>query len=140
VNATGGRRAAERDLKARVEQHDALELRALPASERDRYSQDWRRIQAEFVDSPSHSLVEAGSSLMSWPPSATRPTGSKQADLISVDHPDLVRHCRQAHGVREGAEGVGLDTETARQAFVSYRALFAELLERQGSNRQEVNR
>jgi hypothetical protein len=53
----------------------------------------------------------------------------RRADLVSVDHPDVVQHYRRAHGVHLAAQGAdGVDTEDVRQALVSYRWLFAELL------------
>jgi len=45
-------------------------------------------------------------------------------DDLSVDHPELVQHYRAAMAVRDDG-----DTEGLREAFVSYRALFEELLQ-----------
>ena len=52
----------------------------------------------------------------------------QQADLLSVDHPQVVNDYRRAHSVflADATEGVSVDD--ARQAFISYRSLFAELL------------
>jgi hypothetical protein len=45
---------------------------------------------------------------------------------VSVDHPEVVEHYRQAHAIHSGE---GESTEGLRQAMVHYRALFAQLLE-----------
>ena len=48
----------------------------------------------------------------------------RRVDDLSVDHPELVQHYRAAMAVRDDG-----DTEGLREAFVSYRALFEELLQ-----------
>jgi hypothetical protein len=52
-----------------------------------------------------------------------------RTDLVSVDHPDVVEHYRRAHRVHSAAQAAGqVTTEDVRQALISYRWLFAELL------------
>jgi hypothetical protein len=51
------------------------------------------------------------------------------AELVSVDHPEVVEHYRNAHGTFVAAQTGSASTEEMRSAFVSYRALFSELLE-----------
>jgi len=50
-----------------------------------------------------------------------------QADLVSVDHPDVVENYRIAHGIRERAHQQA-STEDLREAMLRYRSLFDELL------------
>src|SRR6266516_2629661 len=52
-----------------------------------------------------------------------------QADLVSVDHPDVVENYRFAHGIRERAQAQRASTEDLREALLRYRSLFDELLE-----------
>ena len=59
LNASPTAREAEADLKRRATERDRLTLRALSPVERDRYEQDWRQVQAEFVDVPGTSLRAA---------------------------------------------------------------------------------
>src|SRR3954454_21345736 len=60
VSSHGGdRRAAVDELVDRSRKRDALELRPLSAATRDRYRQEWRVLQARFVDEPAGSLTEA---------------------------------------------------------------------------------
>ena len=49
------------------------------------------------------------------------------ADL-SVDHADVVQHYRAARALAEANREGRANTEELRQAFVHYRALFADLL------------
>ena len=52
----------------------------------------------------------------------------READLISVDHPQIVEEYRRAHGIHRASQDGQASTEDLRQAFVSYRMLFADLL------------
>jgi hypothetical protein len=51
-----------------------------------------------------------------------------QADLVSVDHPEVVDNYRSAHGIHEQAQEQQASTEDLREALVRYRSLFDELL------------
>jgi len=51
-----------------------------------------------------------------------------QADLVSVDHPDVVENYRVAHGIHERAQRQEATTEDLREALIRYRSLFEELL------------
>jgi hypothetical protein len=51
-----------------------------------------------------------------------------QADLVSVDHPQVVENYRVAHGIRERVQEQRASTEDLREALLRYRSLFGELL------------
>jgi len=51
-----------------------------------------------------------------------------RADLVSVDHPDVVENYRVAHGIHERAQHQQASTEDLREAMIRYRSLFEELL------------
>ena len=53
--------------------------------------------------------------------------------LVSVDHPDVVENYRKGHGIYLKTVQGSASTEDLRQAVVSYRALFEELV-RQGAD------
>ena len=53
----------------------------------------------------------------------------RQAELVSVDHPGVVENYRRAHGVYVAKQSTPVGIEDMRQAFVSYRALFSELVD-----------
>ena len=57
----------------------------------------------------------------------------RQADVISVDHPELVSDYRAAVRLTHNRDD-DAGTEDRREAMVHYRALFARLLGSNGSN------
>jgi hypothetical protein len=130
VASTEDRKEAEAELRGRLDEHDKLEIRALSDDEREAYGNQWRDVQADFVDRPDAALADADGLVERLMRDRGYPVEDfeRQADLVSVDHPGVVAHYREAHGVFTRAADGEVSTETARQALVSYRALFAELL------------
>jgi type II secretory pathway pseudopilin PulG len=130
LEASADQKEAEADLRARAEQRDQLSIRPLGAAQRDRYEQDWRQVQAEFVDVPARSLSRADALVTDVMVDRGYPMQDfdRQADLISVDHPDVVENYRRAHGIYVANQSEQTSTEALRQGFVSYRLLFDELL------------
>ena len=61
----------------------------------------------------------------------------QQADLVSVDHPQLVDNYRKAHLVRDATQQGPVETEQQRNALLAYRSLFAELLDSPASEGSE---
>jgi hypothetical protein len=130
VSADGSSKRAEAGLRERADRRDKLSIRALNSAQRDRYQQDWRQVQAEFVDMPSTSLKRADALVTDVMVDRGYPMQDfdDQADLISVDHPRVVEHYRRAHGIYEASQSTSVSTEDMRHAFVSYRSVFAELV------------
>jgi hypothetical protein len=124
-------RDAEAGLRARVEERETLDLRTLSADERGAYDERWQDVQAEFVDRPDSAIIDADALVGELMHDLGYPVADfeRQANLISVDHPEVVAHYRDAHRVFEQTGGdAEVSTEELRKAIVSYRALFAELL------------
>jgi hypothetical protein len=132
----GDQRAAEAELRERVERRRSYEVRELEPEARDRFAARWRETQARFVDQPASTLADADSLVNEVMRERGYPVDDfeTQAADVSVDHPGVVEHYRQAHAVRASDE---TSTEELREAFVHYRALFAELL---GDDEKEANR
>src|SRR5207249_9608154 len=59
VSSVGDQRQAERELAAREQRRRRFEIRDLEPEMRARYLEDWRGVQAHFVDSPSQAVREA---------------------------------------------------------------------------------
>src|ERR1700716_4334991 len=59
VEETGDRQRAERMLSERVERRRELSIRELEPAARQRYAQEWRAVQARFVDDPGAAVVAA---------------------------------------------------------------------------------
>jgi hypothetical protein len=131
----GGTKQAEIELRARAQQRDKLDIRPLSSAQRDSFEQDWRQVQAEFVDVPLQCLSRADALVLGVMTGRGYPVQDfdQQADLISVDHPTVVEHYRRAHGTFIASQSGPISTEQLRQAFISYRALFAELLDERSS-------
>lgn len=135
------RQEAEADLRSRLEEHASLDIRELSEAERGAYAEEWRDVQAEFVDRPDEALVDADALVERLMRDRGYPVDDfeRQAGLVSVDHPDVVTHYREAHGVRLRARHGEVATEELRQALVSYRALFAVLLGHEASEADEAD-
>jgi hypothetical protein len=130
VRDAGSAKSAERTLQARMASRDELDIHALSPAQQDRYAQQWRGIQAAFVDAPQASLARADALVGSVMSDCGYPMRDfdQQADLVSVDHPNVVNDYRQAHGVFLADAAEHVPVEEARRAFIAYRSLFSELL------------
>jgi hypothetical protein len=131
VKGARDRIEAEKELRAREERVEALEIRPLEPAVCDRYAGRWREVQAMFVDDPGGAVEQADTLIGEVLRARGYPVGDfeQRAADISVNHPQVVDHYRTAHSIavrRRTGEGA---TEQLRQAFVHYRALFADLLE-----------
>jgi hypothetical protein len=128
VEDTDSRRKAERDLQARTERREQLEIRPLSPSAVERYRSEWRLVQERFVDAPPESVGMAHTLLTS----AMRDRGypidedrEERASLLSVDHADVVEHYREGAAIEQRWRTNGSsDTEELRQAMQHYRSVF----------------
>jgi hypothetical protein len=139
VGSTGDPKRAELDLRDRVARRKKLQMRPLPPSERARYSQEWRQAQATFVEQPEVAVEQADALITSAMAQRGYPMEAfdEQADLLSVDYPDIVENYRRAHDICMAARRAPAPTEDLRKAFVSYRALFVALVD-SGNSDQEA--
>jgi hypothetical protein len=120
---------AEAELKGRQARRNQLVIRDLNGAARQRYQQDWRRVQSQFVDDPVGAIRGADSLIQSVRRERGYPVKDfdQRADDLSVDHPEVVQNYRQAYGLVTGRHKAS--TEDLRQAMWHYRALFEELVE-----------
>jgi hypothetical protein len=130
VDHADRRRDAERELREREARHDELELKPLSDASRERYTQQWQEVQGEFVDRPQVAVADADRLITELMRERGYPVDDfeTRSDLVSVDHPDVVENYRTAHGIAERTITDSPSTEDLRQAVVSYRALFDEML------------
>jgi hypothetical protein len=127
--STGDRRAAEAELAERRQRREEFDVRDLGPEERDRFRESWNEIQRGFVDDPRQSLKSADLLVAEVMRARGYPVDDdfdRRADDLSVDHPRVVQHYREARKVRE-ADGE-VDTERQRTAVTSYRSLIDALL------------
>jgi hypothetical protein len=125
------RRAAEAQLMRRQMRRDHLDIRSLSSEARQRYQHEWQGIQIAFVDEPEASVAQADELVSRVMRDRGYPVASEfenQAELISVDHPDLVSNYRSAHQVYERSQRHEANTDELRHSLVYYRSLFDDLL------------
>jgi hypothetical protein len=124
------RRAAEAALRDRTHERQQLKIRELSAAAITRYTREWHQVQEHFVDAPSESVTAADNLLVRVMAEQGYPVDKfeAQADLVSVDHPDIVQNYRNAHRVYEQNQSHRASTEDLRSALLSYRIMFEELL------------
>ncbi|MET7422657.1 hypothetical protein [Dactylosporangium sp. NPDC005555] len=130
VGEQPNRRAAERDLQQRERRHADLQLKELDPQQRQRYSEQWERMQAHFVEEPEAATREADELVTKVMHERGYPTGDfdEQVQDLSVDHAETLGHYRDAHEINKVNERGQASTEQLRQALMHYRSLFADLL------------
>jgi hypothetical protein len=130
IREMGGRRHAEEVLEKREKRVDRLHIRPLRPADQTRFKEEWRQVQARFVDDPNRALNEADElvgELMNVRGYPVVDFEQRAAD-ISVDHPFVVENYRAAHTITLRHRRGEASTEDLRQAMVQYRTLFDELL------------
>jgi hypothetical protein len=131
VREHGDQGKAEAELRERRERRRSYDIRPLDPEAQARYAERWQQTQARFVDQPASSLAEADSLVSDLMRERGYPVDDfeQQAGDVSVDHPEVVEHYREAHAIERRGADQSASTEDLRQGLVHYRALFAELLE-----------
>ena len=127
--ADGDRRAAEAKLSEREKRRQEFDVRELRPEERSRFRDSWNEVQRGFVDDPRQSLHSADLLVAEVMRTRGYPVDDdfdRRADDLSVDHPRVVQHYREARRVRD--EHGEVDTEKQRTAITSYRSLIDALL------------
>lgn len=133
VEARGGRREAERELRDRKDRVEHMDLRPLDPGARDTYRAEWAQVQERFVDAPKDALTDADQLIrhvMADRGYDVQDYQQRVADL-SVGHARTLEHYRAAHDIT--MSNARMSTEDFRQAMVHYRALFDDLLESEDS-------
>ena len=131
VQDLGNAQKAEAALQEREKRVASYHIHELSAEERSRFSEAWRRVQARFVDDPAGAVTEADLLVTEVMTVRGYPMSDfdRRAEDLTVDHPNVVHHYRQARDIASRHSRKSATTEDLRQALVHYRALFADLLE-----------
>jgi hypothetical protein len=131
VRDKGDPRRAEKELEAREKRVSSFHLRNLTPQQRERYLDEWNRIQRAFVDEPARAARQAHDLLMN----VMRERGYPEADLaqrqrdLSVHYPELIEPYREAGEIAARQTGpAAATTEDLRRATVCYRSLLTALL------------
>jgi hypothetical protein len=106
-------------------------LRALPAQSRERYSANWRSIEARFVDEPREAVREADRLVQEM----LRERGQ------TLEERRMPEHFRRARSEAQGGDGRS-GTEGLRRAMLHYREIVAQgvgnEIKRRETGRREV--
>jgi len=134
IDTADDKRGAEQELLDRTRRREKLDIRPLPEAARARYADQWRGIQERFIDDPAGSVGAAHTLLDRVMAERGYPTKNfeEQADLVSVDHPQVVDNYRAAYVVYRRQSTGEASTEDMRDALVRYRSLFEDLLRPEG--------
>jgi hypothetical protein len=130
VRSTGRRGQAHSLLAERARRRDAVDIRPLTPAARERYAEAWRGVQARFVDQPDSAVGDADALLGQLMGERGYPVEDfeTRAELISVDHPELVEDFRVAHAIHVQNTQRLASTDDLRRALLLYRSLLDELL------------
>lgn len=131
VARRGSRSDAEKELDARRDRVNSLNIRMLTADEYGLFSRRWTDAQAGFVDDPARAIVEADLLCREVMEARGYPMGDfeQRAADISVDHPHVVENYRSARAIAVANAEDKATTEELRRAMKHYRELFDDLLE-----------
>lgn len=130
IAESGDRRQAEAQLEQRAERVQKYHLRPLTPEDRARFTEQWDRVQAHFVDAPAGAVAEADQLLGDVMATCGYPMGDfeQRAADISVDHPVVVQNYRAAHDIAIRQAKGQATTEDLRRSMIHYRALFEDLV------------
>jgi hypothetical protein len=158
----GSQRKAEAELLARQKRAAKLNIRPLSAEQRTKYASAWTSVQEQFVDNPSESVKTASGLVERVMRDRGYPVGESQQMIaaLSVYHARKLDHYRRGEDIRtrsgaapgkatssastRGAVALGrgqsnavstmspVSTEELREAILSYRELFKDLLDSDG--------
>jgi hypothetical protein len=132
VAETGSTHKAEIELTARQKRVAGLDIRHLTTAQGKAFADEWLHVQADFVDDPSSAVRDADALVGKVMAARGYPVTDfeqRSADM-SVDHAQVLSHYRAAHEIALRDARGEANTEDLRQAVISSRMLFDELVER----------
>ena len=130
VERKGSQLKAESELARREKTVSRFAIHELTPQQRDQFADAWRQQQAQFVDNPRGAVLEADALVTRVMAARGYPMADfeTQAAYASVEHGQVVKNYREAHGIAERNRSGQADTEELRHAMICYRALFEDLV------------
>ena len=101
VQTMGDEKKAQTELDERQKHVEALDIRPLSDTERERYLADWTAVQSKFVDEPGQAIVDADRLIIEVMQIRGYPVSDfeQRAADISVNYPALVSNYRAAREI-----------------------------------------
>ena len=132
----GSPQKAEAKLADRKTRVEALKIRDLGATERERFVAEWQTVQSRFVDHPKSAVTEADDLVNALLLARGYPQAGfeQRAADVSVTYPRVMENYRLANAIAVRPGRVEATTEELRTAMIQYRAIFDELLQTQELN------
>jgi hypothetical protein len=135
----GNRTRAETELTEREARVQKLTLRPLSHSDRTAFVEQWRIVQARFVDDPAGAVNDADrlvGDIMRARGYTMDERSDRLADLCAA-YPQRASDFREANDVFIRHRSGNASTEDLRRAFVHFRSVFDEML---GGHDEELKR
>ncbi len=129
----GSAQKAEAKLADRKTRVEAMKIRELGATERERFVTEWQTVQSRFVDHPKAAVTEADDLIAALLEARGYPKDSfeQRADDVSVTYPRMMEYYRVAHAIAVRPGRAEASTEELRTAMIQYRTIFDELVQTQ---------
>lgn len=131
VSKHGSAREAEAKLADRETRVEALTIRDLGVTERERFVTEWHTVESRFIDHPRTAVTEADDLVNPLLESRGYPHASfeQRAADVSVHYPRVTENYRVAHSIAVRLGQVETSTEELRTAMIQYRDIFNDLLQ-----------
>jgi hypothetical protein len=131
VEESGDRRSAERELRQRERRVSRLQIAPLSPESAQNYRAEWAQVQQSFVDRPAGAVADADRLVLRMMRESGYPVDDfeQRVDDVSVEHPEVAMHYREAHRIAVAQARGDADTEDLRHAVTAYRHLVDALLD-----------
>lgn len=135
IKKNGNEKKAQAELRGREKNINKMDIRPLTDAERAQYQKEWTAVQANFVNEPGKAISSADHLIMEVMQLRNYPVSdfNQRAADVSVRYPELVKDYRAAREIAIKNTDQKATTEEMRQAMISYRSLFDELVGTAGS-------
>jgi len=133
VEEAGDRRKAEDTLENRKRRIESFQMRDLGPDEQNYFLENWKNVQADFINNPGNGVEEANRLIMEVMLACGYPMVSfdQRVDDLSVNSPEIVPNLRNAHSVAVKNRQANAGTEELRQAMANYKTVLEALLGRE---------
>jgi hypothetical protein len=130
IKKLGSEKKAQAELRGREKHIDTMDIRPLTDVERLQYQKEWKNVQSKFVDEPGKAIESADHLIMEVMQLRNYPVSdfNQRAADVSVRYPELVKDYRAARAIAIKNTDQKATTEEMRQAMISYRSLFDQLV------------